>query len=273
VCLLLSRAIGIEHIETTGLLEGRAIFFFNELSPRRASFSSCPAQRQLRRWLQFLSRLQHDLPQLRSAHDKLDVSTPAAMYSDNNFFASAFTFATTTSSSSTSQQQLPQPPSSAALVHGSNSGGGHYNNTFMNAAPYAAGANQAQLHVHYLQVPPSRIPPHREGRTSSRSAHHHGRARSRPYIVKPIQKRLERTRRDSIPSTSSSRSRTPNLFIDQQQERPSNATPLSSSGQIHTPLANFEASFDGIAALGFDLDAFGSNERLMANPHTLSASS
>lgn len=195
------------------------------------------------------------------------------MYGDNNFFASAFTFATTTSSSSTSQQQLPQPPSSAALVHGSNSSGGHYNNTFMNAVPYAAGANQAQLHVHYLQVPPSRIPPHREGRTSSRSAHHHGRARSRPYIVKPIQKRLERTRRDSIPSTSSSRSRTPNLFIDQQQERPSNATPLSSSGQIHTPLANFEASFDGIAALGFDLDAFGSNERLMANPHTLSASS
>jgi hypothetical protein len=198
------------------------------------------------------------------------------MYSDNNFFASAFTFATTTTTSSSSSQQQPQPPqppSSAALVHGSSSGGAHYNNTFMNAAPYAGANHQAQLHVHYLQVP-SRIPPHREGRTSSRSAHHHGRARSRPYIVKPIQKRLERTRRDSIPpSTSSSRSRTPNLFIDQQQERPSNATPLSSSGQIHTPLANFEASFDGIAALGFDLDAFGSNERLMANSHTLSASS
>jgi hypothetical protein len=119
---------------------------------------------------------------------------------------------------------------------------------------------------------------------SSRSTAH-GRARSRPYnIVKPIQKRVERARRDSISTTPTHRSsstartgggaRTPNyLFIDQQQERPSGLTPLSSSGQIHTPLANFEASFDGIAALGFDLDAFGSNERLMATSPTLSASS
>jgi hypothetical protein len=188
------------------------------------------------------------------------------MYSDNNCppsrssapspFSTIFTTTTTPTTTTPSVQPVPFFGSSDAQ-HGAGSG------PHLLMAPHQQVRTLAQ----------------REGRPASRSYghQHNSRARSRPYVIKPIQKRTDRARREvvtSTPTRSPSRGalRTPNLFLDQQQERPSNATPLSSSGQIQTPVANFEASFDGVATFGFEFDTFGSNERLMASA-TLYASS